>query len=96
MKKQDEDASNGLWGHSGFPIDLPKAYLILTTNEKDLVLDCFMGFGTTALACKELNRNYLGFEIDKEYNNLAIKRLSQSKLTLLTDSEVKHGKDKLI
>jgi len=77
MKKQDEDASNGLWGHSGYPIDLPKACIILTTKEGDLVLDIFSGFGTTALASKQLKRNYLGFEINKEYYGLSKKRLSQ-------------------
>src|SRR5574344_1770999 len=41
MKKKDEDASNGLWGHSGYPVDLPKACIILTTKENDTVLDCF-------------------------------------------------------
>ena len=77
MKKQDEDASNGLWGHSGFPLDLPMACIILSTKEKDLVLDPFSGFATTALACKQLNRNYLGFEIVKEYRDLGNKRLEQ-------------------
>jgi DNA modification methylase len=38
-----------------------------STNEGDLVLDPFMGTGTTGLVSKELNRNYIGFELQKEY-----------------------------
>lgn len=45
------------------------------TNEKDVILDPFMGVGTTALVCKELNRRYIGFEINKEYHTLAEERL---------------------
>jgi DNA modification methylase len=41
-----------------------------STNEGDLVLDPFMGTGTTGLVSKELNRNYIGFELQKEYIDL--------------------------
>ena len=51
-------------------------YLIKTyTNEGDLVLDNCMGSGTTAIACINTNRNYIGFELDKEYYELAKKRI---------------------
>ena len=33
-------------------------------------MDCFMGSGTTAVACKELNRNFIGFELDKKYYDI--------------------------
>jgi DNA modification methylase len=75
MKKQNEDASNGLWGHSGYPVDLPKACILLTTNENDVVLDLFMGSGTTAVACINTNRQYIGFELDTNYFNIANKRI---------------------
>ena len=39
------------------------------------MLDPFIGSGTTAVACKELNRQYIGFEIDKRYYNIANDRL---------------------
>ena len=39
------------------------------------MLDCFLGSGTTAVACKELNRHYIGFEIDKKYYEIACDRL---------------------
>ena len=53
-------------------------YLIKTyTNEKDLVLDNCIGSGTTALACKKLNRNFIGIELEQKYVDIANKRLEQ-------------------
>ena len=53
-------------------------YLIKTyTNEGDVVLDNCMGSGTTAIACMNTNRNYIGFELDKEYYDLSIKRINE-------------------
>ena len=45
------------------------------SNENDLVLDPFMGSGTTAVAASELKRNYLGFELNEEYFEISQKRL---------------------
>lgn len=51
-------------------------YLIKTyTNERDLVLDNCMGSGTTAIACYNLQRNFIGMEINKEYYEIAKERL---------------------
>lgn len=47
----------------------------LLTNKNNLVLDCFMGSGTTGLACKMLNRNFIGIEIDKKYFEIAKNRI---------------------
>jgi len=58
------------------PIDLVKRHLQHTTKENDIVLDCFLGSGTTAVACKELNRRYIGIEIDKQYYDIAVNRLN--------------------
>lgn len=58
-----------------FPEQLAKDHIISWTNENDIVLDPFMGSGTTAVACKQLNRIYIGFEISKEYCEIANKRL---------------------
>jgi DNA modification methylase len=49
-----------------YPTALIKYFIMGSTNE-DLVLDPFMGTGTTGLVSKELNRNYIGFELQKEY-----------------------------
>ena len=52
-------------------------YLIKTyTNEGDLVLDNCMGSGTTGVACKNTNRNFIGFELDETYFNIAKERLN--------------------
>lgn len=57
------------------PIDLLK-YLVLTySNKGDIILDNCIGSGTTALACIETGRNFIGFEKEKEYFDIAIKRI---------------------
>lgn len=48
------------------------------SKEEDIILDCFGGSGTTMLACKNLNRKYIGIEINKEYCDIAVERLKQS------------------
>ncbi len=54
-----------------FPIELPSWFIKLFTKENDVVLDPFMGSGTTANAARKLNRKYIGIEIKKEYVELA-------------------------
>jgi len=49
------------------PIELLKQYILLHSNEGDIVLNCFMGNNTTGKACKDLGRKYVGIEIDKDY-----------------------------
>ncbi|WP_446684767.1 DNA-methyltransferase [Cyanobacterium sp. IPPAS B-1200] len=63
-------------GHSAaFPIDLPIWFIKLFTQEGDVVLDPFIGGGTTALACQELNRHFIGIELNKDYYDLACSNL---------------------
>jgi len=50
------------------------------TDKNDLILDCFMGSGTTSVCSKQLERNYIGFEISSEYVAMAEKRLKQENL----------------
>ena len=53
-------------------------YLIKTyTNEGEIVLDNCMGSGTTAIACLNTNRNFIGFELDKEYYDKSIERINE-------------------
>jgi len=60
------------------PLDLAE-YLIRTyTDEGDLVLDNCMGSGTTGVACKNLNRNFIGIELDTEYFRIAEKRINEN------------------
>ena len=47
------------------------------TKDNDVVLDCFMGLGTTGLSCIKYNRNFIGIEIDKEYFNIARQRMEK-------------------
>lgn len=58
-----------------FPTDLAKDHILTWTNKGDIVLDPFMGSGTTAIACIELGRNYVGFEISEEYCDLINTRI---------------------
>ena len=46
------------------------------SNSDDLVLDVCMGSGTTAIACINTNRNYIGFELDEEYYKASIERIN--------------------
>ena len=59
-------------------------YLIKTyTNENETVLDFTMGSGSTGVAANNLNRRFIGIEMDEEYFNIAQKRIEQSKYKLL-------------
>lgn len=60
------------------PLDLIKQCIEKHSDDGDLVFDGFVGSGTTAIACKELNRNYIGFELDKYYYDIAIERISKT------------------
>lgn len=57
------------------PVELLKQYIQLSTNKGDLVLDPFCGSGSTGIACKELNRNFIGIEINTDYARLAKERI---------------------
>lgn len=63
------------------PVKLMERIILLTTNEGDTVLDPFMGSGTTAIACINTNRNYIGFEIDEKYYNIALERIRNIKVS---------------
>ena len=57
------------------PLDLVERHIKETTQVGGVVLDAFLGSGTTAVACKELERNFIGFEINKAYYEIAVDRL---------------------
>lgn len=57
------------------PVDLLKYLIEKSTNEGDVVLDPFMGSGSTAVACKELKRDFIGIELDENYFNIAKERI---------------------
>lgn len=60
-----------------FPIGLPKKCIRLFTHEGELVLDPFVGSGTTLIAARDLNRNAVGFDLNKKYVHLCEERLAQ-------------------
>jgi len=62
------------------PLELIRKFIEISSKPGDLILDPFMGSGTTAVACKQLNRNFIGFEIDKKDYEIAKKRLEQDTL----------------
>jgi len=62
------------------PIKLMRKIVQQYSKEGELVLDPFSGSGSTLVACKQLNRQYMGFEIEKKYYEITKKRLAQSNL----------------
>ena len=74
------DIENKIGHTTPKPLELIKNIILHSSNEGDIILDCFMGSGTTAVACKELNRRFIGFEKDPEYCKIISKRLSQQTL----------------
>lgn len=61
------------------PLSIIETLIYNSSNENDLIADFFMGSGTTAVACINLKRHFIGFEINKEYFNNAKKRIQRSK-----------------
>lgn len=80
MRYKKGESKKNLNHNAFFVKQLPINFIKINTKIGDLVLDPFMGCGTTAVACKELNRNFLGFEINKTYIETSMKRLSQRTL----------------
>lgn len=61
------------------PIELMELYITNSSNIGDVVLDPFMGAGSTGLAALKNDRKFIGFEIDKKYYDIAEKRLEEYK-----------------
>ena len=59
------------------PIDLLEFLISKSSNFGETVLDCFMGSGSTGVACLQTNRNFIGIELDEKYYNIAKKRCSE-------------------
>jgi len=64
-----------------FPVELPEFFVKLMTEKGDVVLDPFMGSGSTAIAARGLSRRYVGLELSEEYLELSAKRLARTPLT---------------
>ena len=61
-------------------IGLIKELIKISSNKKDIVLDMFIGSGTTAVACINTNRNFIGIELDEKYCEIARKRVEEAKI----------------
>lgn len=72
---------------AAFPVDLPTWFIKLFTLEGDVVLDPFIGSGTTAVAAKQLGRAYVGIDVSKEYCRLAEERILQIQPSLFDSVE---------
>ena len=74
-------------GHPAqFPEQLANDHIISWSNEGDIVLDPFVGSGTTAIACINTNRNYIGFELDETYFKVADKRIKEARSNKLDEN----------
>jgi site-specific DNA-methyltransferase (adenine-specific) len=89
-KKEFLEATVSIWnilpesarrvGHPApFPVELPGRLIELYTFEGDLVLDPFLGSGTTAVAAVESNRHYVGYELDADYIDIAERRIKEGR-----------------
>ena len=65
------------------PVELMEYFVRTYTNEGDLVLDFTMGSGSTGVACRNLNRDFIGIELDKDYFEVAKKRINSTQSKLL-------------
>ena len=57
------------------PVEVMEWLIKRLSNENDIILDPFMGSGSTGVACKNTNRRFIGIELNEDYYNMAIKRL---------------------
>ena len=75
-KISPEKSSKNRFHPAQFPVELARDHIISWSNENETVLDPFCGSGTTCVACKEIGRNFIGIEINKEYYKISVDRLN--------------------
>ena len=79
LQSKERLRENGIAVHpTQKPLSILKKLIEVSSKKGDVVLDPFMGVGSTAVACKELGRNFIGCELDKKYYNLANQRMKLS------------------
>lgn len=72
-----------------FPVDLPAWFIRLFTQPDDIVLDPFLGSGTTAVACLRTQRHFIGIELSTEYCRVARERIDKERRGVKTKSSTK-------
>ena len=76
------------YGHPTIkPLDIIQNVIINSSQKNDIILDPFLGSGSTAVACVTTGRHYIGFELLPEYFNVACKRLDEVEKSQLVDVE---------
>ena len=76
--KYKTEASNSTNIHpTQKPVKLLEYFIKTYSNEGDVVLDFTMGSGSTGVACKNLNRDFIGIELDEDYYNIAVERCNE-------------------
>ena len=78
------------------PVHLLERLILLSTDAGDVVLDPFLGAGTTAMAAKKLGRHYIGIDIDEQYAQIARDNIAQSKESTLHGFYVSRFLDKVV
>jgi len=78
------------------PIHLLERIILMSTDSGDIVLDPFLGTGTTAIAAKSLGRHFIGIEIDQKYVEIAKNNILKVKQSMLDDYYVSYFLDKLL
>lgn len=69
-----------LWKHPTIkPLNIIETLIKNSSKENDIILDCFIGSGTTAIASIKTNRNFIGIELEEEYVNIASQRIQKQK-----------------
>jgi len=77
---------------AAFPVELPSWFIKLFTQPGDIILDPFMGSGTSAIAAQSLDRRFVGVELNPEYIAIAEKRIAEQKTSnLFTVNEKKRS-----
>lgn len=66
-------------------MDILERIIKISSNEGDVILDCFMGTGSTGVACNNLNRKFIGIEREEEYFNYSKKRIIDN----ISDTDIK-------
>lgn len=77
IKKTKDDKGKNLHDTEK-PVELMKILVENSSDENDIVLDPFMGIGSTGIASKELNRNFIGIELDENYYKIACERINNT------------------
>lgn len=73
------------------PVEILKSFITNSSNIEDTVLDPFMGSGSTGVACMQTNRQFIGIEIDKNYFDVAQKRITNKTVSTDTLKHLEHN-----